>query len=116
MAISDNIKEVMKKIKDEDGTGSTPTGDELRLKSYAAIMNGSNSNEWKEYMRLFAKNEDELAKLIPQYDSNSGSGEAYNNDISSKNLACVYLVANGCCGAESPKGAPLDFGVGNVLD
>jgi hypothetical protein len=118
MAISDNIKEVMAKIQQEHGTGSTPTGDEVRRKAYAAIMKGSNSNEWKDYMRLFAKNDAELAKLMPesQSGSGSGSGSGYNTDVGGRNLARVYLVGNGPCGAESPQGAPLDFGVGTVLD
>ncbi|MDQ4123189.1 MAG: hypothetical protein M3209_17265 [Acidobacteriota bacterium] len=121
MAISDNIKEVMEKIRQEHGTGSTPTGDEVRRRAYAAIMKGANSNEWKEYMRLFAKNEAELAKLMPEPESNSGSGSGYgsgynNNDAARRNLARVYLLGNGPCGGDSPTGAPLDFGVGNILD
>jgi hypothetical protein len=118
MAISDNISEVMDKIQQEHGTGSTPTGDEVRRKAYAAIMKGANSNEWKDYMRLFAKNETELAKLMPESESGSGSGSGsgYNTDVGRRNLARVYLVGNGPCGADSVTGAPLDFGVGTVLD
>ena len=120
MAISDNIREVMAKIQAEHGSGSTPTGDDVRKKAYAAIMKGANSNEWKDYMRLFAKNDTELAKLMPEAESSSGSGSysgsGYNNDLSRRNLARVYLLGNGPCGAESPNGAPLDFGVGTVLD
>ncbi|HEX8399865.1 MAG TPA: hypothetical protein VF644_20715 [Pyrinomonadaceae bacterium] len=120
MAISDNIKEVMAKIQQEHGTSSTPTGDEVRRKAYAAIMKGSNSNEWKDYMRLFAKNDAELAKLMPEPESSSGSGSGsgsgYSTDAGRRNLARVYLAGNGPCGAESPQGAPLDFGVGTVLD
>ena len=120
MAISDNIREVMDKIQQEHATGSTPTGDEVRRRAYAAIMKGANSIEWKDYMRLFAKNEAELAKLMPERESSSGSGSGsgsgYDNEVSHRNLARVYLLGNGPCGSDSPTGAPLDFGVGTVLD
>ena len=120
MAISDNIREVYEKIKKEYGTGKTPTGNKVRKKAYAAIMKGSNSNEWKDYMRLFAKNDTELAKLMPEPESSSGSGSGsgsgYSTDAGRRNLARVYLLGNGPCGPESPTGAPLDFGVGTVLD
>lgn len=114
MAISDNIQEVIDKINAEHGTGSTPTGDEVRRKSYAAIMKGANSAEWRDYMQLFAKNDQELTKLMPEPDS--ASAQENFDGASLRNLARVYLLGNGPCGADSPSGQPLNFGVGRILD
>jgi hypothetical protein len=110
MAISDNIREVYEKIKREYGTGKTPTGNKVRKKSVAAIMAGASSEEWKDYMKLFAKNEAELARLMPEPNPKN------KRDIARRNLARAYLVGNGPCGADSVTGAPLDYGIGNVLD
>lgn len=110
MAISDNIKKVNDKVRAEVTAGKRTTGNKIRKKAMAAIMNGCNSEEWKDYMRLFAKSDDELAKLMPE--PNPGN----KKDIERRNLARVYLVGNGPCGADSPHGAPLDFGVWDTLD
>jgi hypothetical protein len=110
MAISDNIKKIEEKIKGEYGGKQTPTGRELRVKAVAAIFAGANSEEWKDYMRLFADNEDELAKLMPE------SNLKEDPQIADRNLARAYLVGNGNCGAESPIGVSLSFGVGTKLD
>jgi hypothetical protein len=110
MAISDNIREIQDKINNEFGSSNTPTGDELREKAVAAIFEGANSAEWNNYMQLFAKTDDELAKLMPEPNPNS------DQEISDRNLARAYLVGNGNCGAESPSGAPLSFGIGTTLD
>ena len=110
MAISNNIQEIEQKITSEFGSSNTPTGDEIREKAVAAIFQGADSKEWKNYMQLFAKTEDELAKLMPEPNPNNDS------EIAGRNLARAYLVGNGNCGAESPLGAPLSFGIGATLD
>lgn len=61
-------------------------------------------------MQLFAKDETELAKLRPQANASE------DNEIAAKNVARAYLVGNGNCGAESPMGMPLSFGVEDILD
>jgi hypothetical protein len=110
MAISNNIQEIEDKITNEFGSSNTPTGNEVREKAVAAIFEGANSKEWKNYMQLFAKTNDELAKLMPEPNPNS------DREITGRNLARAYLVGNGNCGAESPSGTPLSFGIGTTLD
>lgn len=110
MAISDNIKKMNDKIREEAKAGKRTTGNKIRKKAMAAIMDGCNSESWKDYMRLFAKDEYELAKLMPEPNPNN------KKDIERRNLSRVYLVGNGPCGADSPSGSPLDFGIGTTLD
>lgn len=107
MAISDNILEVMKKIRVEKKNGSTATGDDLQLKAVAAITKGSSSNEWEQYMNIFANDASELAKLKVEDDASA--------DAAKRNLSRSYLVGNGNCGAETT-GYILYYGVEDNLD
>ena len=64
---------------------------ELHDKAMAAMFNGNQSQQWIDYMTLFAgtpTNKTELARLIPT------DGTHTNPDMQE---ARAYLVANGLC-------------------
>ena len=99
MAIDDNIKEVQDKLiaeqiaVSENPGAPTPFSDEVRSKAKAAIFGGF--VEYVDYMWLFAKNAEELARLLPTekpIDPNRQEARA-------------YLIRNGICG----------HGTGNML-
>jgi len=103
MSIKGNIEEVMKEISGENGQA---VGDEVRMQSVAAIKAGSGSPEWEKYMSRFAKDEAQLARLLPTDDTVGN----YEMDV-----ARVYLLGNGTCGADTTGFHLLD-GVGDKLD
>ena len=94
MAISDNINDKAAKIHDEfldfqaKKIAATPIATEVRTKSTEAIHQGSQSQAWVKYMKLFAKSEQELDRLIP--------GKEENPDPELQKVR-AYLVANGMC-------------------
>ncbi len=101
--IRSKIEALSEKIKSEGPLGKT--GKALREKAVTLILKNAGSPEWKDYMKLFGFNEDELHKLLP--DKNT-----------KKNVALAYLVGNGPCGAASTD-APthaLMFGITDALD
>jgi hypothetical protein len=81
---------------------ATPIASEVRLKSTLAIIQGQPNTAWRDYMKLFAKTDDELNRLV----NNDG-----NTD---RQQARAYLVANGMCSMGT--GRRLINGVGNRLD
>jgi hypothetical protein len=95
MTISKNILAKMDQVQQEIDAGVSPDDPnsktrELHNKAVAAILNGNDSDEWVEYMKLFAgdpTNEAELARLIPT----DGTTDANRQD------ARAYLVAGGTC-------------------
>lgn len=116
MPISANIQEVIDTITQqleasEDGTTSAAAAD-LHKRAVEAIHSGRQVQAegeepppWVRYMSLFAKNEDELARLIPT--------DGTENDPVKRD-ARAYLVANGTC-APGTVMRLLDF-VTNKLD
>jgi hypothetical protein len=88
MAISDNIKEIADRIAQqvEEGDGSSSLGNDVMGKATLAILGGP--ADWIVYMRLFSKDEAELARLIPT----DGSVDP------TRQQARAYLVSNGTCG------------------
>jgi hypothetical protein len=102
MSIRTNIEEVMEKIKD----GDTTLGDTIRQKAVLAIMCGDGSSAWEDYMQMFSRSSEQLARLMPT-DSTDGVFEM--------DLARTYLVGNGPCGAITT-GLHLLDGVGDTLD
>jgi len=84
MKISEKIKAKADEIVAEIQAGANPgqKAKEVFDKSQAAIVNGGQSDQWKDYMRLFSEPED-LAKLIP--------------DGTEKDKERAYLVSNGMC-------------------
>ena len=102
MSIKNNVEEVMRQIGSE---GGETIGDELRKQSVKAIKAGEGSKEWKEYMNRFAKDENQLARLLPTDDTQGD----YEMDV-----ARAYLVGNGVCGAETTRFHLLD-GIGDKL-
>ncbi len=102
MSIRSNIESVMAEI----ANGNTSLGDEVRLKSVAAIKAGEGSAAWRAYMELFGSSPAELARLMPT-DTTAGNAGF--------DLARAYLVGNGTCGVDTTGFHLLD-GVGDKLD
>jgi hypothetical protein len=102
MSIRTNIEAVMEQIRN----GDTSLGDTIREKAVHAIMGGEGSSEWEEYMQMFSKSPEQLARLLPTDDTDG----AFEMD-----LARTYLVGNGPCGAITT-GLHLIDGVGDTLD
>ena len=90
MSISSNIQEKIDAIHQERETTPAndphPIADELKTKATNAILGGASN--YLKYMQLFAKTEEELARLIPT----DGT-----EDDPLKKEARAYLVANGVC-------------------
>ncbi len=103
MSIRTNIEEMIKRLDDEKQTGGTTIADDMRKKVVRAITGGA--SQWDDYMKLFAKDESELARLRP--DSDDG-------EVSAKNLARAYLIGNGVCTVLSHQN--LLFTVNDTLD
>lgn len=103
MSIRTNIEEVMEQIGGDNGE---TVGGEVQKQSVQAIKAGEGSPEWKEYMSRFAKDENQLARLLPTDDTKGD----YEMDV-----ARAYLLGNGTCGAETTRFHLLD-GVGDKLD
>jgi hypothetical protein len=122
MSIRANIEKVMGKIQaenaeienfevgDADSVVARPriseTGKIVRQKAVAAIKSGEGSPAWEEYMKMFAADERELARLLP--------ADA-TKDVFDMDVARTYLVGNGTCGAETT-GFHLIEGVDDKLD
>ena len=91
MSIQENVLEKMAAIENEiaqigDDTKPHPIADEVRNKAMRAIL--GTSAEWVIYMQLYAKNPEQLARLIPT-DGTDGDEKM--------NIARAYLAANGMC-------------------
>ena len=101
MSIRDNVKEIRKKMLLEVGENERPTCDKISALGLLAIHNGRNSDEWKEYMTLFAEpgNDAQLARLL-------ATDGTENND--GMNRARAYLLADGPCTPDTV----LNFGKG----
>ncbi|HEX5705987.1 MAG TPA: hypothetical protein VFX96_01730 [Pyrinomonadaceae bacterium] len=96
MSISSNIQEIVNRVEaelnatsDAEGGPSSETAATLHVLSIGAIHGGNASVEWRDYMSLFAKTPEELARLIP---TDGTEGDA------SMREARAYLVRNGVCG------------------
>lgn len=112
MAILDNIREKKTEIILESNGGTSPTepgtlhsktAEKLKTLGLKAIS--GSAGYWVLYMKEFAKNETELARLIPT------DGSDKNEDM---NNARAYLVANGPCGVDTVR--RLDANVTGILD
>jgi hypothetical protein len=95
MAISDNIKAKVQKIKQEmtDSGGTSQTAQDLQTKATNAILGGG--ADYVIYMQMFAGDPVDtalLAKLIPT-DPNL-------ND-QPRRVARAYLLRNGMCGEQT---------------
>lgn len=91
MSISANIQAKIDELEAErlaidDDTKPHPKADEVRTKAMKAIL--GSAADWVIYMKLYAKDADELARLIPTDGSD-------NDEV--KNIARAYLAANGMC-------------------
>lgn len=91
MSISENISEKIEAIHEERITIGNPSkphpiADEVRTRAREAILGGA--DEWKMYVKLFAKTAQEMARLIPT--------DGTEND-EKMNTARAYLAANGMC-------------------
>ena len=91
MAVDDKIDELKLALRAEreahaaDPNAPTPRADDLRSKAEGAIYGGVVG--YIQYMRLFAADDTDLAKLLPLEDP-------LNND---RQKARAYLVRNGVC-------------------
>ena len=103
MSIKSNIEEIVARLAEEEENDITTTADDMREKVVRAIIGGA--SQWDGYMRLFARDEKELARLRP---------EAPGDDASARNLARAYLIGNGPCTVLTRQN--LLFGVTDALD
>lgn len=85
MKISEHIKKTMDDVTAEilSGQDPGPVAENVARLAQEAIIGGGASQQWKEYMGLFADNATELGKLIP--------------DGTAKDTERAYLVSNGMC-------------------
>lgn len=81
-------------------------GMDLQAKAVEAIKSGEGSSAWKDYMELFATDDRELKRLLPD-DETKG--------VFKMDVARTYLVGNGVCGAETTGFHLLD-GIDDTLD
>ena len=92
MAIDDNIQRIIDLMVaealalQEDPLAPTPVSTEVQTKAKAAIHGGV--EQFVAYMRLFAQNDAELARLLP----------LENPLDADRQEARAYLVRNGTCG------------------
>lgn len=109
MSIRTNIQAMADRIQQEidakaaapdDPNVTTPVTNDVQRKAIKAIIGGSQTEDWEDYMGLFATNAEELAKLKPTPETPD-----------EQRLALAYLVANGMCGTGTT-GALVD----NVTD
>jgi hypothetical protein len=113
MAISDNILKKMKQVRTDLTNGDPTSANEIQDKAVKAILagakkdDGTPTQEWINYMSMFATDQAELDKLMPEPDNVPGSSE--------RNLSRSYLAGNGPCGAATA-GYILIWGVGENLD
>jgi hypothetical protein len=73
-----------------DTTGAI--GNQLKYDAVDAIMFGVDSPQWEKYMRHFAENKEQLARLTLNDDMQE------NSDVRS---SCAYIVANAVCGTQT---------------
>lgn len=108
--ISDNINAkaaaIFKEAQDFEAglINTTPIADDVMDKAREAIFHGRPSDQWTTYMSLFATNQAELDRLVP----NDGTTDTV------REKARVYLVANAICSMGT--GHNLANKVGNKLD
>lgn len=103
MTIRANIESIMQRVREEeDGTLAT----EIQTRAVRGIIGGEGSDDWRDYMNLFAETPGQLARLLPT-DETAGNEEM--------DLARTYLLGNGTCGAETT-GFQLIFGIDDKLD
>lgn len=81
-------------------------GDDVQAKAVDAIKGGKGSPEWEQYMSMFSKSEEELARLLPSDDTVG---------LFAMDVARARLVGNGTCGAETT-GTELLNGIDDTLD
>ena len=108
MSIEKNIEDKQTAINAQraaSATGDSAIANDLQVKATAAVQGGT--TEWDNYMKEFAKDSSEMARLQP---------EAGGTPSSPRNLARAYLIGNGICGPASPQGSELSFTVGATLD
>lgn len=108
MSIESNIADKQAAIDNERANsinGESAIANDLQAKAVAAIYGGT--FEWEIYMREFATDTSELARLMP---------ETNDSVTSARNIARTYLVGNGICGPASPGGTELSYTVGDLLD
>ena len=104
MTIKANIEGMMQRVR-ENGDGKA-IGISIQKRAVQAIKGGEGSDEWRNYMELFAETPAQLARLLPT-DDTLGNEEM--------DIARTYLLGNGTCGAETT-GFQLIFGVDERLD
>jgi hypothetical protein len=102
MSIRSNIEEIMFEIQ----SGNHDLAESIRQRAVNAIKAGEGTAPWQEYMQTFAKNPQELARLIPTDDTS----DAFEMDV-----ARTHLAGNGLCGAATT-GFNLIEGIGDTLD
>ena len=108
MSIKENIEGVIKILEDEriainDLSKPHPLSDEFRGKATRAIT--GSAADWVIYMKQFAKDDQQLARLIPT--------DGTEKDVI-KNTARAYLAANGMCAPGT--GRNLGINVTGKLD
>ncbi|MBC7911385.1 MAG: hypothetical protein H7Y30_12840 [Pyrinomonadaceae bacterium] len=83
MKILENAREVSKAVID-----SADVGEALKNAAIKATIGGIESPEWENYMKIFADNDKQLARLTTVDTQNAWVNESI-----------AYLVSNAICGA-----------------
>ncbi|MCY7375240.1 MAG: hypothetical protein LH472_04630 [Pyrinomonadaceae bacterium] len=108
MSIRTNIEDKQTEIDEERAvspTGDSAIANDLQGRAAAAVR--GDEGAWDNYMKTFAKDSTEMARLQP---------DPAGVPNSPQNLARAYLIGNGICGPASPGGTELSFTVGDTLD
>lgn len=93
MKIIDNIKKVRCGVVVDTYKGGTK-GFELKVAAIKAALGGVGSDDWRNYMTIFADNEAQLKRLTAK---DAQAGNPWVKETS------AYMVANGTCGGETPQ-------------
>lgn len=90
MSIKDNLNKMHVAVVTDTFNGGN-LGSLLRATAVNALTNGRTSDEWKEYMTLFADNEEQLMRLTAEGDNDPGWFREQR----------AYIVSNAICGADT---------------
>lgn len=95
MKIMERVQYVKKVITDDFAANGT-LGSDMQKLGVEAMLNGRESPAWAEFMRIFADNEQQLARLTGDITKDSQANEGWVKETS------AYIVAGTPCGGMSP--------------
>jgi hypothetical protein len=95
MKIMERVQYVKQVITDDFAANGT-LGSDMQLLGVKALLKGRNSTEWSDFMRIFADNKEQLARLTGDTAIDPQANEGWVKESS------AYLVAGSPCGGMSP--------------